>query len=293
MVITHKHYLAASVNIDREINSPRGHQPVPHHRLRRPRRVPHHEQHQPLLVHHRAHRRAGQVRAWSLPELVLHDRLHLPDGVRPGRAVHPGRVRRAAPSTSSGATPTTTCFAQDMIWDRCTISAGSTVFAASQGSYACRFINCNAFGRCEAGPVLLRRRRTRDAGVPVHRQPRRGRWAATSRASPAATGASSSGTTSSRCRRRTAFNLYGAAVNSNISFVGNFVVLYAGPFVYCGPTASHLLGGELPHDHRGHAGREPLPVRQRGRGRLTSSASATTSRRATRRRCPMLPPDRS
>ena len=135
-----------------------------------------------------------------------------------------------------------TCFAQDMRWDGCTISAGRTVFAASQGSYACTFINCNAFG--DARPGLFY-----SGGAGHGTQGFRfignlveglGGYVA---GLAGCYGCLIAGNHFESMQTANAFHLYGAAVNSNISFVGNFIVLYAGPFVYCGPTASLYSAG--------------------------------------------------
>ena len=138
-----------------------------------------------------------------------------------------------------------TCFAQDMIWDRCTISAGSTVFAASQGSYACGFSNCNAWG--DARPGLFY---SGGAGHGTQGFRFIGNLVETLGGYVASLagcyGCSVIGNHFESMQTANSFNLFGAAANSNISFIGNFVVLYAGPFVYCGPTSSiHSAGNYL------------------------------------------------
>jgi hypothetical protein len=131
-----------------------------------------------------------------------------------------------------------TCFAQDMLWYHCTISACSPVFAASQGSYACRFIGCNAFEL----PGLFYSGTNAPGGNGTHG------FAMIGNLVEGMTGyiATLSGTYGctilgnhfESIQAANAFNLYGLNRNANISFVGNFIMLYAGPFIYCGPTDS-------------------------------------------------------
>jgi hypothetical protein len=126
-----------------------------------------------------------------------------------------------------------TCFAEEMVFDHCVISDWPGMFAASQGSYACQFTKNHAL----LGNTLV----SSEGGVAsTNGLLIEGNWIEVLSSSIARLsgtyGCSVAFNHIEYVNAPNAFHLDGALQNAQISFVGNYVILYASPFVLCGTT---------------------------------------------------------
>lgn len=241
MIVTHKHYIASSVNIDRAVNTI-----ADITKFRVIGYGDHAGFHTTVDINFFSSTIAP-AGAQAMSQGVVFDRIAFTtDSISRTVYVLAERFIRVAfvgcTFNLVGCYAYATCFAQDMLWDRCTISAGSTVFAASQGSYACTFINCNAFGDARPGLFYSGGAGHGTQGFRFIANLVEGLGGYVASLS-GCYGCLIEGNHFESMQTANAFHLYGAARNANISFVGNFVVLYAGPFVYCGPTDSIFSAG--------------------------------------------------